>query len=430
MAGQRWQARITTTYDLADGLWLGEPVFHIEDNRFGIQGDIFTSWFPNIDLDANQFIMQSKYTITGRAGATKYVELSFDTESISVRPLYDDLQYESYNLYPAIVTFTIDEQVFKLGPDELFNNGGANSLENFLVSAKFHTRSNVLTFDSKTADIVQPEGNGFIWIKNPTREFNVSTAIPNRLAFDFGVRNKQSRESAWNAQGKAAIEFKIDADKVISPNVGRGIGYRSWVHVPNAERKRLTFSMIVVGDIGTKFATRIGYPGNFQLVLSQMTSEIQQFTFHFDPSKVNPANYGKPLAIDWMFDWHFDYTNFQANEEKRLTLACLNVVDGWYSPEVVNASYLNTMHEKTYGAFYAVYNQRAIATKAIASVLYPKPLLKDNHSIVIKSTREYTILERSKYGFNVAFTYLPDEEVEDLPFTYSAFVHGSRSDVL
>lgn len=430
MAGQRWQARVTTTYDLLDGLWLGEPVFHIEDNRFGIQGDVFTSWFPNVDLVENQFVLLPKYSVTGRAGATKFVELSFSTNAISIRPIYDDLQYESYNLYPPIVTFTLDEQVFKLGPDELFNKGGVNSLENFLVSAKFHTRSNALNFNTKTADIVQPEGNGFIWIKNPTREFDISTAIPNRLSFDFGVRNKQTRDAAFHAQGKAAIEFKIDADKVISPNVGRGVGYRSWVHVPNAEKKKLTFSMIVVADVGTKFATRIGYPGNYQLFLSKTTSEIQQFAFQFDPDKVNPLNYGKPLSIDWMFDWHFDYTNFQANEEKRLTLACLAVVDGWYTANLINASYLNSMQEKSYGALYSVYNQRAIATTAIASVLYPKPLLKDNHSIVINSTREYTILERTKYGFNVAFTYRDDEEIEALPFTYSAFVHGSRSDVL
>ena len=436
MAGDRWQARIVTSEEPADGLWLGEIVFNSARNSLGVMGDVWTSWFPNIDIDTDALTLPAHWTMTGYAGRTKAVDCNWLSTSLQIRPLFTT-KYDAFNRGPSgayrssytpyepIITFDTSSQSYKIGPDELVNKGAPNSLEHFAGDADFYNRTNVIERDATS--LPQPNANGYLWKDEPTTEFYVETKPSPRINQIKGAKNKGNRNGTWNSSGRNVINFVVPANKAITPNAGRGIGYRSWVFVPDAERKRLTFSMIIYGREGLRFSTRIGQPGNYQIFTSQIpASGYLHAIFPYRPERLKEEHYGKPLVIDWFYNWHYAEGKFIPNTEQYADISSLQVFEDHYLNFRLNPAYYQQDHDRSMSNYYSRRGSRDIAYAARHNVIFPKPLLSDTYLASLSTPIPYTITDKNRFGFNVLFDVSPST-VFPLDFSYHTQVAGTLS---
>lgn len=437
MAGERWEVRILDTDDPADGLWLGEMVFNQAKNRFGVMGDVFCSWFPYIHPTTGHFTIPEEYVLTGRAGAVKSIEVALFGTSVTFKPIFSDEPYKPFDAFDSIFTVAIANQTYKAGPDELLNKGAANSLENFSREMSHQVRTFTYTAASTTPNSNQPDCNGYIWIKDPAPEMNVVIKPSPRINQVKGAKNKGTRPQTWNSAGRNVINFTVPADKAISLNAGRGIGYRSWLFTPGIEKLDLTFSMIIYGRPGTRFSTRIGQPGNWQQYTTQIPAAgYYHAVFPYRAKRLDPKHYGKPLCIDWFYNWHFAESTYVPNVEQYADISSLQVYESIYTGFRVNPAYNSQEFDNSISNMFARRSNRDIAENLKHSVLFSKPLASDSYSIslgtitsIADPTKTVTAVvgERNRYGFNLEFDSEVDRTIFPVEFTYNARVGGSTS---
>lgn len=433
MAGVRWQIRRTDTYNIVDGMWPQEPLFHTGDNRFGVMSDIYLSWFPYIEDDAMR--LPTKWTLTGNAGFDRrYMEAVWDIPATFLfRPVHPTHPYFETTDGPLapIITMSAASQTMTAGPDERLNHGYANSLENFEIAARDMDYSIPLTKTSKTSDISQVSGNGFLWISGASTNFNITVQDNGSIDNSGAIKNNGVQDQTWQAKGKNAIGFQIAMPSSSFSNSGRGIGYRSFVFQPDAVNKKLTFSC-VINDYhinGGRFSTRIGQPGYWQQVQSVLSGNGQQhLVFYYDPLLMH-GDKTKPLCIDWLFDWYYDTSVYNgAGQLVKLELACMTVHDGWIKPENLNPAFHAYTQDNGYADLYGFSSKKEYAYSPIGTVTFKKPLLQDNYRLALTSQKKMVALEKSRYGF----VYQATDAVADeaWSFTYSAKVVGDLSDIV
>lgn len=442
MAGDRWQARIVESEEPADGLWLGEIVFNSVRNSLGVMGDVWMSWFPNIDPDTGELVLPQYYAMTGRAGVVKTVEVNFNTLNLTIRPVYapkyNSFNYEAtgafrsaYTPNEPIVTFSNTGSTCKYGPDELVNKGAPNSLENFAPDPFYANQTFDILLTTTQAEIPQPDCNGYIWKAEGSDipyEFYIRVKPSDRISQAHAAKNKGDLQQTWNSVGREVINFTVPADKAISPNAGRGFGYRSWVFLPDIEKRNLTFSMIVFGRPGMRFSTRIGQPGNFQTFTTQIpASGYIHAAFPYRADRLKAEHYGKPLTVDWFYNWHYAEGVYTPNVEQYASIASLQVFDGHYLTYRLNPAYLAQEHERNYTRFYSQKNQRDIAYQFKHNVVFSHPMLSDAYDLVLKfpSGVEYRITEKNRYGFNVEFP--ETEAMSPVEFSYDIVITSQKT---
>lgn len=438
MAGDRWQARVVTSEEPVDGLWLGEIVFNSERNSLGVMSDVWMSWYPNIDPDTNHFVLPQDYVMTGYAGRVKTIDVKWFSTSLQLRPLFTS-EHDSFNRHPSgtyrsnyipydpVITFDTTAQTYKSGPDELVNKGCQNSLEHFATDPDFYNQTHVI--NRTDAILPQPNCNGYIWKAEEAVEFYVEIKPSTRINQVKGAKNKGTNAGTWNSQGRNVINFTVPANKATTPNVGRGIGYRSWVYLPDIEKKRLTFSMIIYGREGLKFSTRIGQPNNYQVYQSQIpASGYLHAVFPYRPERLKPENYGKPLVIDWFYNWYYAEGKFVPNVEQYADISSLQMFEDHYVNFRLNPAYYSQDHDRGMSTYYAQ-THRELAYSYSHNVLFPKPLLNNQYIIKISGTTiPYQISEMSRYGFNIVFQEpLDDTSILPIDFTYNVHVMGSTT---
>lgn len=432
MAGIKWQFRATETYDFTDGMWYGEGVFNSEDNCFGIQDDVYLGWWPKVDRDSGDLTIASKNFFTGKGGTSTSIQVSWEfADELQFRPFHPTYPYvEEYAIMPYLLSIKADAQSMRLGPDERLNSGYANSLENFEVSRGDMGYDQLITKAVTTSQIKQLSGNGFVWVKSPDPNLNVHVKEQGSVDNAMAIKNKNDSNQTWQAKGKNVIGFFVPAADALYPNVTRGIGYRSWVYSPGASEKKLTFSMVAnaFGRPGLTFSMRVGYPGNWQLVTVKLDTEFQKHvTLQFDPVKVKDVNRGKPLCIDWFYDWYYDFTTFVPQTGIRFEIGCMTVHEGWIGVERLNPAFHAPTMENAFALQYGFQGRTINAKRPRGSVAFHKPLLTDNYRLSLTSDKKMVITEKTRNGFVYAAEV---DDNTDWTFTYSTKVAGDVSDII
>jgi len=440
MAGIRWTIRKTESYQLDDGLWLGEPIFHLVENRLAIMDDVFVGWWPLIDPTTNTMILGQGDALSGKNNGDPHMQINWHTsDEMHISHLHpnhpwfphdpDPLHDDNETPVPMLRITSTEQTVRVAGPDERLNNGGANSLESFAVPFEQYEGVEV-NKQSITNELKQLGGNGFVWVKNPDDNMGVIVENIGTVDNSLAIKNKGDAKQTWHGVGKNAISFRVPADKAVSNNVGRGLGYRSWVHLPFANQKKLTFSMVVnsysLQDMS--FSTRIGYPDNWQLFTSKLVAPGQHhLVFHFDPAKVKEINLNKPLCIDWFYDWFYAFETFPFHTEVKMALASLTVHEGWWEADQLNPSFLSPQEERNNAFCYGFSELKHYAYSPIGEVIFSKPLVSNEYRLALTSTKSITILEKKRSGFVFASDA---EEGEEWSFNYYAKVVGDVADIV
>lgn len=432
MAGIIWRVRITENYDLSDGMYYGEMIFNIEDNRFGIMDDIYMGWWPAVDKTTGDFIIPEGWFLSGKGGYQPFIQTSWEFPGeLHFRPIQPTHPWvEEHALLDPFLVIKDGEQKVVAASDEKFNNGAPNSLENFEVSRGDLGYDIHITKDTTTASIKQLSGNGFLWVKSPDPNLNVHVRDVGSIDNALAIKNKGNSFQTWQVKGKNVIGFNVPSAEALFPNVTRGIGYRSFCFAPDMEKQKLTFSMVAnaFGVPGLTFSTRIGYPGNWQMFTTTLTDTGQtHLTFKFDPSKVKAKNLGKPLIIDWFYDWFYQYLTFPMLPEIKFELAALTVHAGWFDAERLNPAFHAPTQENGYATLYGFQDRKVYAYKKRGSVAFDEPLLSDSYRLSLTTDKTMVITEKTRNGF----VYESNAE-EDTPWTflYSVKLAGDVSDIL
>lgn len=435
MAGIRWQIRRTETYDIEDGLYLSEMIVHTDDKRFGIMDDVYLSWWPYIAEDGSQMTLPSNWLLAGRSGNYfPHTQMSFKTPSeivfSPVDPKYPYIE-STAPVVPPILHLTDAQQTYNIAADERLNNGAPNSLENFDIDKIDLGYSIPLNVNSKTANILQLSGNGFIWVKNPDFNLNISVQDVGTIDNSLAIKNKNTQNNTWAAKGRNVIGFHTPASAGSFSNIGRGVGYRSFVYDPELIARKLTFSFVIDDYLipGLMFSTRIGYNNNWQLFSTALTGTGQKHvTYFYDPSSVRAANVGNPLAIDWFYDWFYDPSVFPLGQEIKMEIACLGVYDGWVPAAQLNPAYHAFTEENSLASMYGVSARKVYAYQPTGTVTFHTPMLNDGYRLSLKTTKDIKVLEKNRNGF----VYYSDNANanEAWTFTYSTKCAGDVSDVM
>lgn len=428
MAGERWGLRTTESYDIYDGLWYAEPIFHITDFRLGIMDDVFLAWFPLVEASTTDFLIADNYRLTGKNSPISMHWLEEDTLTfVNLHPNHPYVENEE--IPSPILTITETEQrIFKAAADEKLNKGYHNSLEDFTV--QYEATDPITILPNTTTNSLKPHaGNGFLWVKNADERLNATLANVGSLDNSFAIKAKNTAFQTWHVVGKNAIGFSFNATQTVSNNLVRGLGYRSWCYTPNIENKKLTFSMVVDTKAvpGFNFLTRIGYPGNWQFFVTHKTTDGQeQFVFHFDPTKIKEENRGKPLCIDWFYDCYYDQATFPYQTSFDLVFDCLTVHEGHWSIERLNPAFASHQEHRQFSAAYGFHEKQEYAYKPNGEIIFNRPLVSANYRLHLTSLKTMSV-SKTRYGFSYTSNAEPDEEWS---FTYSAKVADDVSDVV
>jgi hypothetical protein len=440
MAGTIWEVRTTETYDVYDGLWYAEPIFHINTWQFGVMNDIHLGWWPLVDPTTGYLVMDRRQDLSGKNGGRPAMRIKWhETDAITFIAMHPDYPYANINFNNGVEgdhnptdTFKItadDTTIYRAAPDEKLNNAGANSLEDFFVPFD-NLAHYTVNANSKTDTIKQQGGNGFLWVNEADENFNIHISASLTHDHSGAIKNKGDGKQTWAVQGKNGLAFHVTSGMNVSNNIGRGIGYRSWVHTPGANKRKLTFSMVINGFHvpGLRFSTKIGYPGNWQIFETAEDDVGQKhLVFHYDPKKVRKANLDKPLAIDWVYEWHYDKALFPLAKDFYFDFGCMTVHEGWWEPEHLNLAFNSMRESNDYGKSYGFAEVKEYAYRPFGSVIFPKPMATDNYRLALTSSKTMKLTEKSRYGFS--YTAEVDDG-DEWSFTYFAKVVGDISDVV
>ena len=430
MAGMHWQIRTTESNIIPDGLWYAEPVFNIIENRLGIMDDIFLGWLPAID-DVNDFVINTKYSLSGKSGPYSRMRMHWDAiDELNVIHMHPNHPYmENSEIPSSIAVFSKTAQtMIKATPDEKFNNGSANSIEDFTIQDGYYEHV-TLNVESTTDSVKQYAGNGFIWVDNPSDKFNITLANIGGVDNSFAIKNKNNGNQTFHVVGRNALGIKVEASDAMSHDVCRGIGFRSWCYTPFINTEKLTFSMVLKTSApNLNFTSRIGYPGNWQFFTHKITSAGQKhIVMQFDPSKIKKENLSKPLCIDWFYDAYYDQGTFPFNTELNIVLGCLSVHYGWYEANRLNPAFMQVQLDRQQQTLYGLREYIEYKYQANGEVIFPSPMLNNGYRLYLTSSKNITVLEKTRYGFS----YSSDaEDGEEWSLTYSAKIVGEISDIV
>ncbi len=428
MAGMHWQIRTTESYNIYDGLWYAEPVFHTVENRLGVMDDILLGWLPAVD-GLGDFVVGQNDSLSGKSGPYSRMRVHWaDADTMKIVHMHPNHPFMEAPERPLpVATFgKTNQTIAKAAPDEKFNNGAANSLEDFAIQDGYFDPV-TLDVDSTTDSIKQFSGNGFIWLANKDDKLNVLLQNVGGVDNSFGIKNKGNGLQTSQVVGRNSLGFRLP--NAVSNSACRGLGYRSWCFTPQINKQKLTFSMVVKTTApNLNFLSRIGYPGNWQFFSHKVTAIGQKhIVIQFDPTKVKAENLDKPLCIDWFYDAYFDQATFPYSTNVDVVIGSLTVHQGWYSAARLNPAFLLSQFDRQQQAIYGLREYKEYKYRANGEVIFPSPMLNNAYRLYLTSSKTITVTEKTRYGF----TYTSNaEDGDEWTLTYSTKIVGDVSDIV
>lgn len=403
MSGSPWLIRTTDTYDLADGFYLSEIFYHLEDSRLGIGGEVLMSWWPSLDLDLDALILPENYTLTGQNGGLVNSEIVWKADSVAFRPVHDALPYETYQYLDEALTISLSGITVTYASDDLFNAGCYSSLEDFSTVRFVETQT--IDQDVSQADVIQPIGNLYIRRK-ASSDLNV---IINNSYAPIKAKNKPYRAN-WNQDDTCYLT--LTTPDMTSMYGMRDIILRSWILNESLFDTKLTFAFVIEASQPIKFNSRIG--NQIMTVEKAMTySANNMYAIYYDPSVIK---YSTSLFIDWITN--ILPQTFVPFSDLEVKLGRMTVLQGHQSVSRLNLAQPHADLKRSFAYTWANRGTEII-NDTITTVLFPKPLIYNSYELTLSDT-SVEILAKDRYGFTISST-----QTTPWNLTYEARVVGT-----
>lgn len=402
--------RITDPDNIIDFLYPCEIVLDTVAHRLCISTGGAVISYPSIDIPMNEFTLASNYVLYNYEQTA-----GFSWSTTDGLDVYAGGQTASIGL---------GGQTLRLARDARINNGGVQSLETFHTTP--NRDWNTLSF-TYTEYNVETIGNLYVHVEKPSVNIDKSIQLGYNNSYQAhnGVRNKNN-----DTYASALIKsggLRISGNGVTPDPYFAGIFARSHVYYPDAARHKLTvYLTYFVDTVPASFSTRIGYPGNWQDVNTNLSSTSVTkgaVVLHYNPEKTLTSNLSKTLTIDWCYDLIASKTPGVAIS-RGICIANMSIFPGWLTAEEITPSYDESTMSRLESQMYSTgVRQKTMYGRDYHYVNFDVPLVSDRYTVdTLASGYALEISEKTMYGFRVRGPAAP--VATPWSFTYRAHCKG------
>lgn len=374
---------------LVDLQWLGEIYYDVIEGRLCICNGPDVIPYPSVNIDQGKLDIPQGYRLSGYTNNN--MAGSWDTPQ----------QWIAVNMKTgiSIARIGLSDQYITPALDAVYNRTAQQSLESFHA---LQTDGNfTITYSTQKKTY---KGVGNLWLeqtkigKSFTGQFSLLNYGSDQHQKGIRFSNVESYNANLYPKGRTSLTTTAKSPYMT------GLFLKSKMYYPNAAHQDLTFYLLYECiDVPTKFNTRIGWEGNWQVFQSVITDSNKKrgcLAFHFKAKNVLEANKSKPINIDWVYDL-VCYKTPGILLQRGIHLSSLMVLPGTIPANVINPSFEDLGTLETHALMYGTPERTQYMTgREDTYVNFPIPLLNANYDVDITFTPYIvSISNKTRFGF-------------------------------